>query len=119
MSPALKFINQLKLDSELIKAYRQTRSLLKDNNFTEEEIKTITHMPHDVMSAYSNMRNMAKKIHGDLYKYGFTDHPEKLPEDVSEHLQNTFEKINQEYPLDDNTGYYGEEGPFGRPDKML
>ena len=54
------------MDSELIESYRVMRSLLKDNNFTEEEIKTITYMPDELMKANMNMRSKVKKLYGDL-----------------------------------------------------
>ena len=119
MSPSLTFIKQTNLDSEVIESYRVMRSLLKDNNFTEEEIKTITYMPDELMKANMNMRSKVKKLYGDLYKYGLSDYPETLPDDVSEYIESRFKEVNQEYPLDENTGFYGEEGPFGRPDKMF
>ena len=84
MSPALTFIKQTNMDSELIESYRIRRSLLKDHNFTEEEIKTITYMPDELMKANMNMRSKVKKLYGDLYKYGLSDYPETLPGDVSE-----------------------------------
>lgn len=95
------------------------RSLLKDHNFTEEEIKTITYMPDELMKANMNMRSKVKKLYSDLYKYGLSDHPNTLPKDVSEYIESRFKEINREYSLDGNTGFYGEEGPFGRPDKMF
>ena len=65
------------------------------------------------------MRSKVQKLYGDLHKYGFSDHPERLPEDVSDYIQSRFKEINKEISLEDNTGFYGEEGPFGRPDKMF
>jgi len=54
-----------------------------------------------------------------LYKYGLIDRPQTIPEDVNDYMQSRLREIEQEYPLDENTGFYGEEGPFGRPDKMF
>lgn len=119
MSPSLTFIKQTNLDSEVIESYRVMRSLLKDHNFTEEEIKTITYMPDELMNANMKFRGKIKKLFGDLYKYGLSDHPERLPDDVNDYIQSRLKEIDQEYPLDENTGFYGEEGPFGRPDKMF
>jgi hypothetical protein len=119
MTPALTFILQSNLDSDVIEGYRLIRSLLQKHNFTEEESEKITYMPDELMSAHMKFRGKIKKLYSDLYRYGFSNHPEELSNDVSEYIQNKFKEINQEYPLDENTGFYGEEGPFGRPDKMF
>lgn len=119
MSPALKFIIRIKLDTELMEAYRIVRSLLKDHNFTEEEVKNVTYMPDELMRAHMKYRGKVDKLLGNLYRYGFIDSPETMPEDVNDYMKSRLIEIEQEYPLDGNTGFYGEEGPFGRPDKMF
>lgn len=119
MSPALTFILQSNLDSNVIEGYRLMRSLLQKHNFTEEESEKVTYMPDELMSAHMKFRGKIQKLYSDLHRYGFSDHRERLPEDVSEYIQNKFKEINKEISLEDNTGFYGEEGPFGRPDKMF
>ena len=119
MSPALRFLKQTNMDSELIESYRIVRSLLKDHNFTEEEAKNVTYMPDGLMRAHMKFRGKVDKLVGDLYKYGLIDRPQTIPEDVNDYMQSRLREIEQEYPLDENTGFYGEEGPFGRPDKMF
>lgn len=119
MTPALTFILHSNLDSEVIEGYRLMRSLLQKHNFTEEESEKVTYMPDELMSANMKFRGKITKLFGDLYKYGFSDHPERLPDEVSDYIQMKLKEIDKEYPLDGNTGFYGDKGPFGSPEKMF
>lgn len=119
MTPALTFILHSNLDSDVIEGYRLMRSLLQKYNFTEEESEKVTYMPDELMSAHMKFRGKIKKLYSDLYRYGFSNHPEVLPNDVSEYIQNKFKEINKEISLENNTGFYGDKGPFGSPEKMF
>lgn len=112
MTTALTFIKLSNLDSEVIDAYRKTRMIAQKNNFTEEELKTVTRMPNEMHNIYMYFHGKIKKLYGDLHKYGFTNHPDQLPDDVQEYLMNKLEEINKEISMEGNTGYYGDKGPF-------
>jgi len=115
MSPALTFILQSNLDSDVIEGYRLMRSLLQKHNFTEEETEKVTYMPNELMSVHMKFRGKIKKLYSDLYRYGFSSHPEELPNDVSEYIQNKFIEINKEISLENNTGFYKDKNIFGQP----
>ena len=115
MTPALTFTLQSNLDSEVIEGYRLMRSLLQKHNFTEEESEKVTYMPDELMSAHMKFRGKVQKLYSDLYRYGFSSHPEELHDDVSEHIQNKLKEINKEISLENNTGFYGDKGIFGQP----
>ena len=115
MTPALIFILQSNLDSDVIEGYRLMRSLLQKHNFTEEESEKVTYMPDELMSAHMKFRGKVQKLYSDLYRYGFSSHPEELPNDVSEHIQNKLKEINKEISLENNTGFYKDKNIFGQP----
>jgi hypothetical protein len=119
MGPALKFIKRLELDKTLFTTYIELRTLFQKHNFTEKELETVTYMPDEIMRAHTGFRNELQILKQNLHKYGFTDYEDHIPSDVEEYLTKKLQEINEEYSLDENTGFYGEEGPFGRPDKMF
>lgn len=109
MSAALNFIEKVGLDKKLFHYYTLMRYHFKKSNFTEKELEKVTYMPDEIMRAHIGFKNELQILKQNLHKYGFTDYEDHIPLDVEEYLTKKLKEINDEFPLDDNTGFYTQE----------
>ena len=104
----IKFIEQLKLDSPVVDAYRKLRGLLKQYNFTESQVGKAFNIPFDLILAREKVMSEYIKLKKSLKGYGFIDDINENPREITMYLENKLKEVDSEISLEGNTGYYGD-----------
>ena len=108
MSPAIKFIQQLKLDIRVVDEYRKLRGLLKTYNFTDSQVSNSFNYPRDLRYARFNVIDEINKMEAALKNYGFINHINETPTEVKNYIIDKLKEVDSEISLEGNTGYYGD-----------
>ena len=108
MSPAIKFIQKLKLDIPVVDEYRKLRGLLKQYNFTESQTGKAFNIPLDLILAREKVMSEFIKLKKSLKGYGFIDDINENPREITMYLENKLKEVDSEISLEGNTGYYGD-----------
>ena len=109
MGAALKFIKKLELDKTLFTTYIELRTMFQKHNFTQKELERVSYAPDEIMRTHMKLRNEFDIIKQNLYKYGFTDYQDMIPDEVSDYLTSSLKVIDEEISLDENTGFYTQD----------